>query len=43
MLQSSTSGIAYVQTQCGEAPLGSVLFYHMNTFREVGMQTKERG
>ena len=43
MLRSSTSGIAYVQTQYGEAPLGSVLSYHMNTFREVGMQTKERG
>ena len=47
MLPSSTSDIAYVQTQYGEAPLGSVLSYQlagsMDTFRELGIQTKGRG
>ena len=46
-LPFSTSDIAYVQTQYGEAPLGSVLSYQlvgsMDTFRELVIQTKERG
>lgn len=47
MLPSGTSDIPYVETQYGEAPLGSVLSYQlagsMDTFREQVLQAKERG
>ena len=47
MLPSSTSDIPYVQTQYGEALLGSVLSYQlassMDTLRKQVLQAKERG
>ena len=46
MLPSSTSDLPYVQTQYGEALLGSVLSYQLagsrDTFREQVLHAKER-
>ena len=47
LLSSSTSDLPYVQTQYGEALLGSVLSYQcagsMDTFKEQVLHAKERG
>ena len=42
-IQHQWHSICTVHVQYGEAPLGSVLSYHVDTFREVVMQTKQRG